>query len=78
MNKGDEELAADLFLLSQLVEPLLTAGDIWQLEGLVDGRDYREAYEFVQLRLKGREHELIDDGCALMRDVAERLASRKP
>jgi hypothetical protein len=78
MDNVDEELAADLFLLSQLAEPFLTAGDIWQLEGLGDGRDYREAYEFVQLRLKGREHELVGDGRALMREIAERLATGKP
>lgn len=75
MNDVDEELAAQLFLLSQLLEGVLTAGEIWQFEGLIDGRDYRLAYEFLEQRLAGRRPELDAEASGLLRDVAERLAS---
>jgi hypothetical protein len=74
MNDVNEQLAAELFLLSQLLESLLTAGEIWEFEGLVDGRDYRSAYEFLEERLVGRTAELGAEASALFHDIRARLA----
>jgi hypothetical protein len=75
MNEVDAALAANLFLLSQLVERVLPPGDIWQFEGLVDGQDYRGAYDFLEQQLGGRANELSAEARAVMSDVAEQLAA---
>lgn len=73
MNDVDEELAAELFLVSQQLEGLLTATQIWEFEGLVDGRDYQLAYEFLERRLAGHLADLSSETSALLHDIAERL-----
>ena len=75
MSEVDEELAAELFVLSQLCEEFLTVREVWELEGLVDGAEYRGAYDFLQQRLAGRSDALGPQAVHLMRDVAERLAA---
>lgn len=75
MNEVDEELAAELFVLSQLCEEFLTVREVWELEGLVDGAEYRGAYDFLQQRLAGRSDALGPEAAHLVRNVAERLAA---
>lgn len=75
MSEVDEELAAELFVLSQLCEEFLTVREVWELEGLIDGAEYRGAYELLQQRLAGRSNALGPEAVHLMRDVAERLAA---
>jgi hypothetical protein len=78
MNDVNEQLAAELFLLSELLEAYLTMGEVWEFEGLVDGREYRLAYEFIEERLAGRSVELDAEASGLLRELAERLAAAEP